>query len=300
MFGRRPEGRTVKGLDAITKLTPYIMTTRNDAMCFITKYLDYDPINRYIRKKRAEGVRISVMEMLLAAYVRTVAKYPELNRFVVGRKLFARRELCVSFAIIKVRSATEFLETTVKIFFDPTDTISEVARKVEETIAQNKTLEDENSTDKVANVLVSIPGLLAFGVGLLKALDRIGLMPRAIINASPFHTSMFITNVGSLGMGEMYHHLYNFGTTTVFLGLGKREYKLVMGADGTVSKKSYYPMGAVIDERVSAGAMYGLAFDYFDHLLHHPEELETPPETVRYDYKNEYHTKSKKKVKAAQ
>lgn len=294
MFGRRPEGRTVKGLDAITKLTPYIMTTRNDALCYTTKYLDYDDINRYIRKKRAEGFRISVMELLLAGYVRTVAKYPELNRFVVGRKLYARHELCVSFAIIKVRSATEFLETTVKIYFDPADTVYDVARKVDEAIAQNKKLEDENYTDKIANALVSIPGLLGFAVGFLKFLDRLGLMPRAIIDASPFHTSMFITNMGSLRQNELYHHLYNFGTTTVFLGLGKREYKLVTDTDGNLNKKYEYPMAVVVDERVSAGAMYSMAFDYLTHLLRHPEELETPPEDVRYDRKNEYRYKAKK------
>lgn len=289
MFGFRPEGRVLNKLDPITKLTPYIMTQRNDAMCMCTQYVDYDILNKYVKKKRAEGIAVSAMSVVLAAYVRAVSQFPGLNRFVVGHKLYARKELCVSFAIIKIRAKDQALETTVKIYFDPTDTIYDVARKVETAIASNKKVESSNNTDKVASALFAIPGLVSLAVAVLKGLDKIGLMPKAIIDVSPFHTSMFITNMASLGMRELYHHLYNFGTTTVFMGLGKKEARLQVGRDKELKYKYYYPVGITTDERVGAGAMYGLAFEYLDHLLKHPEELETPPQEVFYDYKAEYH-----------
>jgi hypothetical protein len=295
MFGFRPEGRALtKGVDAITRVTPYIMTERSDAQCYCTQYADYMAINEYLKKKRAEGYTISTMSVIIAAYVRAVSQFPELNRFIVGKKLYARQELCVSFAIVKVRTKVDFLETTVKVYFDPYDTIFDVARKIEDVIARNKKTETENKTDRVANTLLSIPGLIRVGVGLLKAMDRIGIMPRAIVDASPFHTSMFITNMASLGMNELHHHLYNFGTTTVFIGLGKQEPRLKLSVDGKLRAKRYYPMAIVTDERVAAGAMYGMAFNCLSRHLRNPELLEIPPEQVRYDHKAEYRCKEDK------
>lgn len=285
MFGFRPDGRALKkGVDPITRLTPYIMIERSDAQCFSTQHLDSEIISAYLQQQREQGHKISVMSLIIAAYVRTVSQYPALNRYVVGRTLYARKELCVSFAIVKLKSQTEFLETTVKIYFDPYDTIYDVARKVEDAIAKNRGVETENSTDRIAKAVFAVPGLVRLVVGVLKGLDRIGLLPKSIINASPFHTSMFITNMGSINMNELHHHLYNFGTTTVFLGLGKREYRLKVTRDGKVGYKRYYPLATVTDERVAAGAMYGMAFDLFSTLLRHPERLETPPEKVLYDY----------------
>lgn len=294
MFGFRPEGRVVKGLDPITRLTPYIMIERSDAQCFSTQYVDSEILSKFIREKRDEGVRISVMEIVIAAYVRTVSQFPALNRFVVGRSLYARKELCVSFVVSRVKSQTEFLETTVKVYFDPYDTIYDVSRKVNEGIEANKPTGVANKVDKVAGALFAIPGFVRLAVAVCKGLDRIGWMPRALIDVSPFHTSMFITNMASLNMNELHHHLYNFGTTTLFLGLGKREPRLKVSLDGKLSSRRYYPLATVSDERVAAGAMYGMAFDLFNTLLRHPERLEEPPETVRYDPRAEYRYKEKK------
>jgi hypothetical protein len=295
MFGFRPDGRSISGrMDPITRLTPYIMTRRSDSQCFCTQYIDYDILNSYVKKKRAEGFGMSVMAVIMAAYVRAVSQFPELNRFVMGKKLYARRELCVSFAIVKERTRGRFLETTVKIYFDPCDTVYDVLRKVERAIAENKQLDDKNSTDRVAEALFAIPGLVGMAAAVLKGMDKIGLMPKAIIDASPFHTSMFITNMASLGMRELHHHLYDFGNTTAFFGLGRREAKLKVGRDGKIGCKYYYPLAIVVDERVAAGAMYGLAFELMDKMLRRPEMLESPPEDVRYDHKAEYRCKEDK------
>ncbi|MDO4565785.1 MAG: 2-oxo acid dehydrogenase subunit E2 [Oscillospiraceae bacterium] len=292
MFGRRPDGRAVKaGVDPITRFTPYIMVERADSQCYCTQYADADIIKAYLRKKRGEGIKIGKMELIIAAYVRMLAHMPHLNRFVVGKKLYARNELCVSFAMLKSRSKDEFLETTVKVYFDPAnDTVFDVSRKVQQTIEQNRELSNSNATDKVANAILAMPFLASAGVGFLKLLDYFGLLPRAIIDASPFHTSMFITNMGSIGLGALHHHIYNFGTTTVFLGLGKLQNKLVMAGDGSIKKKAQYPIAVTIDERVCPGALYAAAFKYLDRYLRHPELLESPPDAseVRYDVGCEY------------
>ena len=295
MFGKRPDGRAVRhGIDPITQVVPHIMTQRIDAQNSCTQYFDYDIISSYVRKKRAEGVRISQMSLILAAYVRMVSQIPEINRFVVGRTIYARNELCVSFIIVKAKSRNEFLETSVKVYFDPTDTVYDVARKVEDTIAKNKEMENSNKTDRLVKILLSVPGLVRVGAGILKFLDKFGLMPRAVVDASPFHTSMFITNLASINLGSLYHHLYNFGTTTVFFGLGKKETQVELNRNGTLSSKYVYPIGIVTDERICAGAVYGMAFQLMQKYLQNPELLESPPEEVRYDDGMEYHCRPDK------
>ena len=295
MFGFRPEGRALlKGIDPFTGMLPYIMTTRTDAMCYCTQYADSDVIQKYLRKKRLEGHNVSVMSLMIAAYVRTISQFPEINRFVVGKKVYARKELCISFVVVKIRKKDDFLDTTVKLYFDPRDTLFEVAEKVEKAIEDNRKVDNENSAEKVIQILRSIPGLVTVGVAILKGLDKVGWMPRAIVDASPFHSSLFFTNMGSINLNSIYHHIYNFGTVSVFIALGKREDKIKVDRKGNIGYQRVFPMGVVTDERVAAGAIFALAFDYLDRLLHNPEMLETPPETVRFDYKAEYRNRRDK------
>ncbi|MCL2539292.1 MAG: hypothetical protein FWE66_03035, partial [Oscillospiraceae bacterium] len=224
MFGRRPDGKAVGSeVDPITRLTPYIMVERSDAMCNSTQYIESDILTDYMRKKRDEGFRVTQMELIISAFVRAVSQMPQLNRFVVGKKLYARKELAVSFVILKERSASHVVETTLKVLFDPSDTVYDVVKRMRKLVEENRVVENENGTDKLVNILLSIPGLLSVSVGLLKLLDKVGWLPKKIIDVSPFHTSMFITNMGSIKMEHIHHHIYNFGTTSVFFGIGKRE-----------------------------------------------------------------------------
>ncbi len=290
MFGKRFDGREVReGIDPITRVVPYVMVERVDTQCYCTQYADVEPIQAYLREKRAEGIKMSHMSVIIAAYVRMVSQMPELNRFVVGRKVYARNHLCVSFAMVKSQGKDDFLETTVKVYFDPSDTVLEVNRKIEETIERNREMVNSNKTDKVANTLLNIPGLTGFAVGLLMWMDKHGIMPHQVIEASPFHTSMFITNMASIGMNEVHHHLYNFGTTTVFLGLGGKESRLKVDRLGHISSKKVLPIAVTTDERICPGAFYGMAFKKLDYYLKNPKLLETPPETVKYEKGHEYH-----------
>lgn len=284
MFGMRSDGKSVgSGVDAITRVTPYIMTERNDASNFNTVYIDVAPITDYVREKRAEGRKMSTMAVILAGYVRMIAAMPELNRFVVNRKLYARKYLSVSFVVINKAGVDNFEETNVKIKFRPTDTIFEVAEKVEEAIEKNQVSTSDNATTKLVNKLVGLPGLLSLGVPFLKWLDKVGLLPKALIEASPFHTSCFITNMASVRIGKLYHHLYNFGTTSQFLGIGEKERQVYADREGNVKVRYVYPIGVVTDERVAAGSFYALAFRTFKRCMQNPRIMETPPEKVRWD-----------------
>ena len=282
MFGFRPDGRRVKGIDPILRLTPYIMTRRCDAQVFTTQYVDADILTNYIQEKRQEGKKVSHMALIVAAWVRTACEMPMLNRFVVGSQIFARNELTLSFVAIKGRGDS-IREAVCKLHFDPTETVFEVADKIEAAIQKCRASTTNSIVNRLANALLCVPAVTGLLVGVLKLLDRFGLMPKAIINASPFHTSMFISNMASLKMNSIYHHIYDFGTTSVFFGMGRTSYRIVSDTDGKIKTKKVFPIGCVVDERIMGGAQYGAAFSVLNHYLRHPELLEQRPERVLTD-----------------
>lgn len=289
MFGRRPEGKRVKGIDPIVQITPYLMPMRCDAQVFLAHDVEYEPLMRYIAQKSREGVKVTFMEILIASFVRGVSQVPEVNRFIMNKKFYNRTELTTSFTMLLDTPDGSLEETAVKIQFDPSDTIYDVSARVKATIEKNRKPEDASVALRLASALVNIPGFANVVVGLVKLLDRYGLCPGALLDELPFHTSMFVTNMASIGMTRVYHHIYNFGNTSLFFSIGNPQRSYGVNAGGEVIRKCILPIGITADERVCGGAVYAKLFAVMKRCLRNPEELETPPETVHYCPGCEYH-----------
>ena len=288
MFGRRKDGRRLKEIDPIVALTPYLMPMRCDAQVMLNYRADYEKLARYIVAKGNEGYKFSFMEVIIAAYVRAVSEVPEVNRFVMNKRLYARTQLAVSFALLKDSSDPNAIEeNTVKCLFDPRDTIYDVADRVNRFIEENRKEEADNSTMKLAKLLLN-PILANSIVFAARALDRYGVLPKYILNASPFHTSMFLTNMASIGMPSVNHHIYNFGTTSLFVSIGAVLRDTQVDSEGKVTRKRYLPLGVTADERVCAGAVYAKMLNHMMHYLNNPALLENPPETVTFEEGNAY------------
>ncbi len=277
----RADGKKVKNVSAIYRVVPHIMTERHDSMNMITLDIPVEPIQKYLRKKAEEGVKLSHMMVILAAYVRTVAEFPALNRFVANRNVYAHKDLTVSLVVLKNNSRED--ETMNKIYLDPADTIFDVQEKVGKYIDDNRKYENSNSTDKIIDTLLSIPGLLRFGVAFLKWLDKHGWLPNAIIKASPFHASFLITNLASIRTNHIFHHVYDFGTTSISMALGNMREVPHRTVDGTIVHERCIPAGMVMDERIASGSYFALAFRVFKRYLKNPELLEEPPKVLNRD-----------------
>ena len=223
MFGHRNDGRKLKTLPPFFKVIPNIMLERNDSQVLFKQDIAIKNLDEYIDKKAEEGIKISYMHIVYAALVRIIAERPRLNRFAMNGTIYARNKIYVSLAI-KKSLTDDGEETTTKAEFNGTENIFEVKRKIDAIIEQNKDTSADNDTDIVAKTLSLIPNwLIRIIIKILRSLDRHGMLPKSLIKASPFHTSVFLTNVGSLGIDSIYHHLYNFGTTSMFFSMGKKK-----------------------------------------------------------------------------
>ena len=288
MFGNRADGKLLKKIDPIIALTPYLMPMRCDAQVFLNLKLDYEKIARYIVEQGQQGNKITFMEIIIAAYVRVISELPEINRFIANKRLYARTQLSVSFVVLKeTADVNDIEENTVKCYFDPRDTIFDVAKRVGEAIEQNRREEADNSTMKVAQLLLN-PILANTVVFAARFLDRYGLMPKYLMEASPFHTSMFFTQMASIGMPAVNHHIYNFGTTSLFVSMGSVIRETTVGPDGKAARKRYLPVGITADERICAGAVYAKLVNRIMYYINDIKLLETPPETVHFEENNEY------------
>ncbi len=273
----RKDGKKVKNCSMMYQIVPYIMDKRYDAMNSITVRFPYEPMQAYIKKKHRDGVDISHLSLVIAAFVRTVSQNCVLNRFVVNKKIYARDGIWIGMVIMR---PGETESTMTKVRFEPTDTIFDVNEKMLKMISENREAVGSNSTDKLMKMLLSIPGLCNVGVGLFKWLDKRGWLPKSIINASPFHVTMTISNLASIRTNYIHHHIYEFGTTSMLMTMGNSEYLPIKGKDGEIELERQMPIGLVMDERIASGHEYALAFKTMREMLKHPEKLESPPETV--------------------
>ncbi len=272
----RRDGKKIKVESVEYAITPHIMPQRNDALNFIEVDIPLEPMQKYLNAKRKEGERISHLALIIAAYVRVLGQFPQMNRFIVNKKVYARNEVNVAMVVLKAGQMDN--GTMSKVNFDPEDTVFEINRKMTEYIETNQKADGVNSTDKLANFLLSIPGLLRVGVNLLRWLDKHGLLPRAIIDASPFHSSLTVSNLASIRTNHIFHHIYNFGTTGVFITMGNSREVPKRTLEGEIVFEKCMPLGIVMDERICSGSYFALAFRQFRKYLSHPELLEEKPD----------------------
>lgn len=275
----RADGYRVRGNDAMYELVPYIMPYRYDASNSVTVDIDLDLMQDYIKKCRKKDINMSHMSIIIAGALRIASQNPFLNRFVMNRKIYARNHFCVSFVTLQPGKTSD---TVNKLYFNLDDDIFTVNQKVQEAIERTQQPTSQNALDKLMASLLRIPFLVGAAVGVLKFIDKYFTLPFSIINASPFHTSLFITNLASIRTNAIYHHLYEFGTTGIFISMGQPEKKVEKNGE-TVEETKIMPLGIVTDERIANGHYYGRCFRELNRYYRNPELLEIPPEQVVKD-----------------
>ncbi len=285
-WGDRKDGRKIRTLEPMAQITAFFQVERNTCSNLFEESFEITNIDRYIRQKRREGYTdFGITHVLLAAYVRGVARYPQLNRFISGQKVYSRGNDIQYCMVVKKEMTVESPDTSIKVHLSPYDTAIDVYNKLNAAVEEVKsTKELDSSLDALIMKLNLIPSVvLKFVVWLLKLLDYFGLLPKFLTELSPFHGSLFFTSMGSLGIPPIYHHLYDFGNLPVFGAFGCKRRALEVQEDGTVVQRKYIDLKMTLDERICDGYYYATFFKYYRRLLAHPEVLDNPPEEVKAD-----------------
>ena len=283
-IGDRKDGRLLHSIPAFNKFVPFIMPQRVDRLVNYEESFEISGVDARLRQLRLGGYKgIGMLHFMIACYIRAASMLPCVNRFIAGRRIYAHNDISVVMTV-KRSLSVDASETTIKVHFQPTDTIFDVFRKMNEKIEEIKTADADNNTEEVAGFFAKMPRfLIRFVLMLVRILDYYGLLPNWLVEASPFHGSMIITDLGSLRIGPVYHHIYNFGTLPVFISFGAKYRKYEVSKKRELVESKYIDTKMVIDEAIVDGHYYAQMVQAFRYIFQHPEILETPPSKVVED-----------------
>lgn len=284
----RSDGTYLKRIDPFMRFFPYLMKGRNESAVYFRQQIDITELKAWLLKRNraaaesGEGVKSTVFHAVLAALVRTLTERPQMNRFVIGRRVYQRNELSCAF-VIKREFKDDSNEEITVLKFKPDDTFSSISQRIQDEVknVRKKAKEDEVKRHGIVNwfnYLMDMPRIMLRGfVGFLSWLDYHGWLPRFVIDIDPMHSTVWLSNLGSLGIDAPFHHLYEWGTTSIFMTIGMAEKTPILTRKGILENRDVINVAITLDERISDGYYYARSIRLFRHYLEHPDELDQPP-----------------------
>ena len=305
MFGKRSDGKRLKHMPAFDKILPMLMKERNDAMTMTTIEFDTEPIKKFIKKQQEETGKVyRFFDILVAGIVRVIALRPALNRFIVNTRYYQRHNIQMGMTVQKsLKEGREENETNLKVTFDGTETIDEVMEKVNKEQFEAKRETEPNKTDIFLEKFMNGPHwIVKTAIGLLKWLDKHGMLSKGFVDLSPMHATFFITDLKSIKLPPVYHHIYNFGTTGMFFATSQEEEKIYYDKEtGEFKVKNVMKVALVMDERICDGYYYSKSFRMLRRIMENPEVLfrGIPKEELPLDVDSKWKQEQEKKKEEA-
>lgn len=272
---RAYDGIEVPCTDPIAYLMPYIMPRRTDSLVYFNFKFDLSTMEEFIRQHQEDIPGLSLFHVVFAIIVRCSATTPQVNRFITGNRCYQRDHVRIAMNIKKSLSI-EGPESIINPTFEKTASLKEIVELTTEEC--KKAFADldnpENDVDKLCAVLSRTPQfILRAFFKLIFFLDHRGKLPKFLVNMQPFHSGFYVTNIGSIGLPVIYHHLYDFGTTSVFCAIGKKEIETTADRKGEIIRKRVLPLKLVMDERICDGYTFSRAYRTILKCFEHPEIL---------------------------
>lgn len=285
--GDRKDGIWLKDIPAMNRIMPGIMPNRADNEAYISVDIDLAPLDAYLAKKnegRTED-KYTYFHVISAAIAKAFVLRPKMNRFIANRRMYQRKDLTVAF-VVKKKFDDRSEEGLAFFKYDDKETMDSYYGKIIRIIHSTRKDQGDTSTDAM-NIITKLPQwVINLIVDVVLWLDKRGWAPQSLIGTDPNHASIFLTNLGSIGLEGGYHHLVNWGTNSCFVVLGKKYMKMDYQKDGTSKLQEVIPIGITLDERIADGYYYSGTVALVKELLRNPELLDLPADSpVEYSIK---------------
>jgi len=247
----RCDGEFIQGLHPYRRMMAFLMPNRNESVVYFDDYVRVEKLLQYIEDAR-EHFHVDITHCLVGAYGYAIADTKTMNRFTVGRRLYDRKGRYITFSMKRKRLNKKAKIAAVKTQVEPNATFLDLCKKINQKIGIERT-DKVTYTDKELSFFLKLPRpLLRGGIAFFKFLDYFNLLPGSFIHPDPMYTSIFIANLGSLGMRAGYHHLYEWGNCPLFVMVGAIEDKPVV-EDGEIVVRKMLHIRYTYDERIDDG-----------------------------------------------
>jgi len=251
----RSDGEYLYKVHPYRKVMLHIMPTRNESYVLYDDFVVADELLRYLDQVKGR-FHCDMQHMVVAGVAHAIRKTPSMNRFVVGRRLYQRKGVWVTFSMKREKLNRAAKLTAVKREVTENESIKDLCDALNASIKVERS-DAVTYTDKEVGLFAKIPRPVMVGaVKIFKLLDYYNLLPASFIKNDGFYTSIFVANLGSLGMKAGYHHLYEWGTSPLFLMVGRMEERVFV-EDGQLVTKKVIPLRFTYDERIDDGLNAG-------------------------------------------
>ena len=285
-FGDRRDATLLRDTDALHFIMGIIYPNRADNEAYIAERVNLEPIKAYLAKKNVEGIpfKYTFFHVILTALVKTVTLRPKLNRFYANENYYQRNKITAGF-VIKKEFSDGSEEAMALLEAKPDATIDTIHEEIRQRVQATRNEQKMNTTDNSMDILNKLPRFLSkTAIRFIRFLDRHGWCPDFLIGDDPNYSSVFLSNLGSIRLRSGYHHLTNWGTSSLFCIIGEKKWTPLYDQNGLVEMRETVDLGLTVDERIADGYYYSKSIRLFKYLLEHPELLEQPLNTeVEYD-----------------
>ena len=285
-FGDRRDAKLLRDTDALHFIMGIIYPNRADNEAYIAERVNLEPIKAYLAEKNVEGIpfKYTFFHVILTALVKTVTLRPKLNRFYANENYYQRNKITAGF-VIKKEFSDGSEEAVALLEARPDATIDTIHEEIRRQVQATRNEQKMNTTDNSMDILNKLPRFLSkTAIRFIRFLDRHGWCPDFLIGDDPNYSSVFLSNLGSIRLRSGYHHLTNWGTSSLFCIIGEKKWTPLYDQNGLVEMRETVDLGLTVDERIADGYYYSKSIRLFKYLLEHPELLEQPLNTeVEYD-----------------
>ena len=285
-WGDRKDGIWLKDIPAMNRIMPDLMPNRADNEAHISVDIDIRPLNAYLEKlnEGRTADKYTFFHLISAAIGKAFVLRPRMNRFIVGSRMYQRRDITIAFTV-KKQFTDKATEALAFFTYDPEETLQSFHEKIMKVIHHAK--KGTDASTGAMDLITKLPHfLVVWIVKFVRWLDKFGLAPKDMIASDPNHAAIFLSNLGSIGLEAGYHHLVNWGTNSCFIVVGKKYMKMDYDREGNPDFHEVLPLGITLDERIADGYYYSGTVALVKELLAHPELLELPANTpVEYAIK---------------
>ena len=276
-MGDRFDAKYLKDIDAMYFIMPFMYPNRCDNETFFSFQIDLTNLNEYIKKKNANNpdYKYNMFQCIITATLKTVTLRSKLNLFIHDRKMYRRNEVSTAFTV-KQEFSDNGGEVLAFIHSKPEWNIDDVHNEIKRQLLKLKKKEYRDESSGFMDKFNSIPKFISRpALRFVCWLEKHSLIPKALIETDPYHSSVVFANLGSIGLPEGYHHLTNWGTTSIFIVIGKSGRMPFFENDQVVFKDGVR-LNFTIDERIADGYYFSKSIAMLKLFLENPEYLEQP------------------------
>ena len=281
-FGRRRDGVLVEDLPALRRIIPYLLRTRTSSSVYFPQRIDVEDLLAWldeVNAGRPDAEHVTLFHVLVTAVGRTLRLRPELNRFVAGRRTYQHRDISISF-VVKTSMSDEAPESETRLVLDGTESVEQVRDLVEGAVARERA-DLSGADDRLVELFANWPRPVLTAISrTIALLDDHAALPGRLMDAIPLYTSVYLVNAGSLGIDAPFHHLYETGTASVFVSVGRAAPVPVVDAGGRVVARRCLDVVYTLDERASDGFYFARTAEVFRRLVATPSLLARTDVTV--------------------